>query len=90
MVLAALVLYGFFSRAVGTLPVLRVQPLRIAVYVCALLGVSCYGLLFATSGPRNNSAYVVIASGRRRDTAEIDDYRLDRAAMAPAGKAARG
>ena len=71
MVLAALALYGFFARAVGMLPVLRVQSLRIAVYVCALLGVSCYALLFATTGPRNNWAIVVIASGRRRDTAQI-------------------
>jgi hypothetical protein len=68
---AALILYGFFARAVGTLPVLRVQPLRIAAYVCTLLGVACYVVLFVASGPRNNWASVMIRGGQRPDTAEI-------------------
>jgi hypothetical protein len=69
--LLALILYGFFARAVGTLPVLKVQPLRVAAYVCALLGIACYVLLFMASGPRNNSARVMIRGGQRPDAAEI-------------------
>ena len=69
--LVALILYGFFARAVGTLPVLRVQPLRVAAYVCALLGIACYVLLFMASGPRNNSARVMIRGGQGPDAAEI-------------------
>lgn len=70
--LTALILYSLFARAVGSPPVLGVQPLGIGAYVCAVLGIACYGLLFATSGQRNNSARVVISGGPRRDTAEIE------------------
>jgi hypothetical protein len=70
-VLAALILYGFFARAVGTLPVLKMEPLRVGAYVCALLGIACYVLLFMATGPRNNSARVMIRSGQHKDAAEI-------------------